>query len=172
MTTLAATANIYPRSFLISAQPGVSDTAERIESRIRDILGSTLTGIIASATGQARIADPIGRLDDLLAECNMAGWDGEEAKPVSSPAYLEARTLLLLLPSMIQVPEFVPERSGRIAFEWYLSPERVYLLSIGGTGELEFGGLFGRGNEIHGKCNFSGSLPGMVAHHLSTLFSV
>jgi hypothetical protein len=167
MTTVTAAANFYPRGFWKSAQPGVSDTA----ARIRAILHSSLADTLASATGQARIAEPIGRLDDLFSECHTANWDGEGAEPVSSAAYMEARTLLLLLPSMIQIPEFVPERSGRIAFEWYLNSEHVYLLSISGTGELEFAGIFGRGNEIHGRCNFSGSLPEMVAQHLSMLFS-
>ena len=167
MSAFAAVTGIYPASgSWKSIQPGVSDAAKRIG----EILHTAVTGLVVSATGQARIADPIAGLETLYEECQQANWNGEGAKPITLDVLEEAQLLLLLLPSTTPVPEFVPERSGRIAFEWYQSPDRVYLLSSGGTRELEFAGLFGRGNEIHGKCNFNGALPGMIAEHLSTFF--
>lgn len=114
----------------------------------------------------------IGRLEDLFVGCSVNNWDSEGAEPISSATLLEARTLLHLLPERIMTPDFIPERSGRISFEWYEDSERVYLLGIGGTGELVFAGMFGRGNEIHGKCSFSGILPKIVIQHLSMLYSI
>ena len=165
MTNLAAAAP-QPFGRWKYMQPGVSDAAERISA----ILSSALVELGSSATGQAHIADPIAHLQDLFSECRESNWDGEGATPISAAANQEARALLLLLPSTIEPPEFVPEPSGRIALEWYRAPDHVYLLSTDGTGELEFAGIFGAGNEIHGKCNFSGALPTMISDHLRLFF--
>lgn len=167
MSAFAAVAgNCFPSGSWKADQPGVSDAAKRIS----EILHTAVRGYVVSATGQARISDPIAGLDQLYMECEQENWDGEGAKAISPNVLEEAQMLLLVLPSTIPVPEFVPERSGRIAFEWYRSPDRVYLLSTGGNRELEFAGLLGRGNEIHGKCNFAGALPGMIADHLKAFF--
>jgi len=167
MSASAAVAGSYfPSGAWKSDQPGVSDAAKRIS----EILQTAVRGFVVSATGQARIADPMAGLVELYTECGQENWDGEGAKAISPSVLEEALMLLLILPSTIPVPEFVPERSGRIAFEWYQSPDRVYLLSTGGNRELEFAGLLGRGNEMHGKCNFAGALPGMIADHLKAFF--
>lgn len=150
-----------------TVQPGASETAKKVAGKI---FSFSITDSQVSATGQNRIAGPLHDLGLVFEECRHPDWDGEGADPVPVNTLAEAQNLLLLIPWTIPIPEMAAERSGRIAFEWYRDPERVYLLSIGGRGELEFAGIFGRGNEIHGKCNFSGSLPEMIAGHLRTLF--
>lgn len=145
-------------------QPGVSDAAMRIGKLVEQ----TAVSFLNSATGQARIAAPISGLDTLFLECQADDWDGEGAKAIPLTALIEARNLLLSLPSTIPAPSFVPERSGRIAFEWYHRPDWVYLISIGGDKELQFAGLFGSGEEAYGRANFNGSLPTRVAQNLRT----
>lgn len=145
-----------------SPQPGVSEAAEKIQDVVRQVLDS----FVSSATGQRRLGDPFGALESIYEECAAPNWDGEGALPVSTAALEEARNLLLSLPTTVPVPELFPERSGRIAFEWYKRPDCVYILSTGGTKELEFAALLGPGFEVHGKCPFSDALPSMVLGQL------
>lgn len=145
-----------------SSQPGVSEAAVRIQSGIQKIIA----GFVSSATGQRRLGEPLGALASLYDECQEANWDDEGANPIPYAAYEEAENLLLSLPTTVPVPEFVPERSGRIAFEWYKRPDCVYLLSTAGNNELEFAAYFGRGFEIHGKCPFTDTFPSVILDHL------
>jgi hypothetical protein len=109
-------------------------------------------------------------LAGLYRECKAQDWDGEGARAIPAAAYSEAQQLLLALPSTIPAPTFIPERSGRIAFEWYLKPDWVFLVSVGGNKELQFAGLFGPGEEAYGRANFGGSLPQRIAENLRTFF--
>lgn len=149
-----------------SRQSGVSDAA----LKIHEILGKTTLHLVSSATGQARIGDPISALYDLYEQCHTQNWDGEGAEPILFDAVEEAEQLLYLLPSSIPTPEFVPEPTGAIAFEWYQGRDRVYLLSVDGTQSIQFAALMGQGNELHGRTNFVGTLPPMILHHLRLFF--
>jgi hypothetical protein len=145
-----------------STQPGVSEAAQKIQEVVRGVL----EGFVSSATGQRRLGDPFGALEAIYEDCAAPNWDSEGALPVSAAALEEAINLLLTLPTTVPVPEPLAERSGRIAFEWYKRPDCIYVLSTGGTKELEFAALLGLGYEIHGKCPFSDALPSIVLDHL------
>ena len=147
-------------------QSGVSDAA----IRIHEILGRTTLHLVNSATGQARIGDPISALYELYDQCNVQNWDGEGAEAIPFDAVEEAEQLLYLLPSSIPTPEFVPEPTGAIAFEWYQARDRLYLLSVDGTKSIQFAALIGRGNELHGRVNFEGTLPSIIIGHLRMFF--
>lgn len=145
-----------------ATQPGVSEAAEKIQ----DVVRRVLENFVSSATGQRRLGDPLGTLEEIYEECRLPNWDGEGALPVSPATLAEAENLLLMLPTTVPVPETTPERSGRIAFEWYKRPNCIYVLSTGGNKELEFAALFGPGYELHGKCPFSDALPSLILEHL------
>lgn len=145
-----------------SPQPGVSDAAEKLQ----DVVIKILDSFVSSATGQRRLGDPLSAIEVIFEECAVPNWDGEGARPITEATAAEARNLLLMLPTTVPVPESMPERSGRIAFEWYKRPDCIYVLSTGGGKELEFAALFGPGYEIHGKCSFSDALPSLVLDHL------
>jgi hypothetical protein len=146
--------------------PGVSVDAQRICS----IFGNLASHWIGSATGQARVAEPMAALFQLYQRCHVEDWNGEDADAISFEALEEASKLLGLLPSSIPTPEFLPEPTGAIAFEWYQGRNRVYLLSISGKKTIEFARLLGYGNEIHGKTNFEDSLPQVIQDQLREFF--
>ncbi len=168
MTAIGATVQYGPSSYswMPMRQPGVSDAARKVGQ----LLGLSAAHRAISATGLTRIADPVASLYDLYEECGVANWDGEGAEPLSSDAVEEAEQLVYLIPSSIPIPEFVPEPSGAIALEWYEGRDRVYLLSVDGTKSIQFAAIMGRGNELHGRLNFDGSLPVMVLDHLKLFF--
>lgn len=146
--------------------PGVSVDAQRI----CHLLGDLALHWIGSATGQTRFGEPLMALNQIYQRCQMEDWDGEDAEPISLEALIEAEKLFGFLPSSIPAPEFLPEATGSIAFEWYRGRNNVYVLSVSGQKTIEFAGLFGYGNELHGKVNFEDSLPSMIRDHLQEFF--
>lgn len=168
MTTLAIAGPYAARAGSLRVQrPGVSDAA----NLLRGVIARAIDDFSTSAIGQARISEPAAALQELFAGCNAPNWDGEGAEPITVATLSAAHELLHALPAEIPIPEFLPEPVGRIAFEWYKSKHCIYVLSIGSDHSLEFAGLFGRGNEVHGKFNFSDVLPGIVLDHLRELLA-
>lgn len=150
-----------------SQNDGVSVDANRLDIMMRAITGHFLN----SALGQKMLVEPLSALREMCESCAEINWDGEGASPISRNAFKEAERLLFLLPRTIPTPEIVPEPGGAIALEWYREPSKVYVLSVNGTGSLQFAGLFGVGNEEHGRRNFSTLLPPVVLAHFKTLYS-
>ncbi len=151
---------------LAPLQAGVSEAALKISALLRN----TAIEMLRSATGQARIADPLSSLDRVFLDCSEDNWDGEGATAIPYRAFEDAERLLYMLPSFIPAPDVLPELIGAVAFEWYRNPRWTYVLSVKGNHSIEFAGLFGPGDEIHGKANFDGFLPGMIAEHLRIFF--
>jgi hypothetical protein len=108
-------------------------------------------------------------LEALYRDCSEEDWDAEGAKPVTRDALREAEMLVSLLPSWVPIPDFLPEPTGGIAFEWYKGPGRVYVLSVSGQGYVYYAGLFGAGNEEHGKAVFEDFLPAPIVEQLRRL---
>lgn len=146
---------------------GASIDSEKIGQMFRNLLVHNLD----SATGQARIADPQSDLIRLYQESNFDNWDGEGAKPITPETLREAQRLLEVIPSSVRLPELLAEPSGAIAFEWYLSPSRVYVLSLSGRRRLEYAGLLGNGGETHGHWFYGGELPRLAGEHLRELLT-
>ena len=149
-----------------STYPGVSIDAQKI----CHMLGDLAVHWIGSATGQTRFGEPLLALFQLYQRCRAEDWNGEGGKAISLETLMEAQKLLSLLPLSLPTPEFLPEATGAIAFEWYRGRNRVYVLSVSGAKTIEFAGLFGHGSELHGKANFEDSLPPIIQEHLREFF--
>ncbi len=150
-----------------SPENAVSDDA-RVIFGIFDALANSWT---SSATGQAQMAEPQAALFRLYEECRADNWDGEGAKAIRMLALFEAQRLLTILSGVWPIPEFLPEPSGAIAFQWYISHDRIFVCSVAGKGDIEFAGLFGEGNETHGKALFTDTLPRVIETHLRDFFA-
>ena len=140
------------------------------------IVGSWLTTIreqfIRSANGQRLIGEPSADLRAIFQSCVDVDWDGQGASPIRHGALLEAERLLEMIPERFPAPDISPEPTGSIAFEWYKGPGRVFVVSVNGSGSVQFAGIFGNGNEDHGKRNFAYLLPPVIVERLSQLFPV
>jgi hypothetical protein len=169
MTTMSALARYAagPMAFG-SAYPGVSVDAQRIY----DMLGRVAQHWVGSATGQICFAEPLMALNQIYQRCQASNWDGEGADPILLETVLEAHKLFSLLPSSVPTPELLPESTGAIAFEWYRGRNRVYVISVCGRKSIEFAGLYGLGNEVHGKVNFEDCLPVAIQDHLQELYKL
>jgi hypothetical protein len=86
-------------------------------------------------------------------ECNRAGWDGDEALPISdrtiSVVAQVAGCLFTLLPRGTPAPDLVPEHDGEICMIWSISADRVFSVSVGAHGKMNFAGQFGKEGAFH-----------------------
>lgn len=110
-------------------------------------------------------------LDRVFEECSQEGWDGDGASPVTEDAYLEARRLIMSLPtiSFFPMPEIIPEPSGEIALEWSKGNRQVFVASVSGKNQIVYAGLFGV-NKTHGIEYFGDSLPSAIIENLRRLY--
>jgi hypothetical protein len=107
---------------------------------------------------------------EVYRECSCADWDGYGAAAVTPDAYEEAKKIIDLLPSSIQVPEIVPEPTGEIGFEWRQGRGRIFIMSVNGRHRISYAGIFD-GNKTHGSEYFEETLPSVVIEHLRRIYS-
>lgn len=160
MSTIAL--NVFPAGITNSSSGGASGDAETLSEKYARVA----LDLLRSATGQARIGDSLASLDAMYRDCSVQNWDGEGAMPITLRTLREAEQLCGLLPSWVPVPEFLPEPPGAVALEWYRGKGRSYILSVSGRGYIEYAGLFGAGNELHGRVVFEDALPVEVIEQL------
>lgn len=91
-------------------------------------------------------------LRNIKNECGSPNWDGSGAKPVSDQtirlAEKIAEMLFTLLPKGTPAPDVIPEADGEICINWSVDSGRLFSLSVGPHGNINFAGQFGGG--IHG----------------------
>ena len=109
-------------------------------------------------------------LFEVYKEHSEENWDSEDARPITTNAYLEAREFLKLLPTILPTPDIVPEPTGEIAMEWYKGKGRVFVISFGGNGLITFAGMFGRNATLHGTEPFEDFIPQAIINGIRRLF--
>jgi hypothetical protein len=143
---------------------GVSTQARTLAG----LLGELVTDMVQAATLNRQIGEPLEQLINVYQSCAATNWDGEGAASIGEDAFRDACDLLMLLPTSIDAPTISPEPTGGIAFEWYQSPSHILVLSVDGSRSIQYAGMFGIGNECHGRMNFTGSLPKMAQQLLES----
>jgi hypothetical protein len=87
-------------------------------------------------------------------ECEHDDWDGEGARPVSDRtitlAARIAECLFELLPRDTPAPDLIAEPDGEICMTWGSVDERLFALSIGERGKINYAGQFGEEGARHG----------------------
>ena len=109
--------------------------AEQRQNSFQLLQESNALGLVAKGTLQ--------RLDEIFEECFTVGWDGEQAKPISSEVLQYTKIFLKFLPLGIEAPEISAESDGAITLEWYRSPTRVLSISINPDGWVYYAALIG-----------------------------
>lgn len=86
-------------------------------------------------------------------ECGRVGWDGQEALPVSNRTIeLAAKLtecLFALLPRGTPAPDLIPEHDGEICISWSIDADRMFSVSVGAHGKINFAGQFGTEGALH-----------------------
>ena len=94
-----------------------------------------------------------GALRGIRIECHNVNWDYEGALPVTDRtidlAAKIAASLFTLLPKGTPAPDLIPESDGEICISWSLDATRIFSLSVGEHGRINFAGQFGGEGGIH-----------------------
>ncbi|MBI2800741.1 MAG: hypothetical protein HYX63_10775 [Gammaproteobacteria bacterium] len=89
----------------------------------------------------------------IRSECGRANWDGEDAVAITSQVISTTKkvveTLYALLPTGTPAPDVIPESDGEICISWSIDVERVFSLSVGAYGKINFAGQFGKEGSVH-----------------------
>ncbi len=95
----------------------------------------------------------IAALRDIGVECAATDWDGEGAVAISSEVVGIAGKVLDvlfdLLPKGTPMPDVLPEADGEIDIGWIVEASRMFSLSVGARGKMNFAGQFGKGGSVH-----------------------
>jgi hypothetical protein len=105
----------------------------------------------ASASDWRRSA--IAALRDIGFECAAENWDGEGAVAISVGVIGVAGRILDvlfdLLPKGTPMPDVLPEADGEIDIGWIVDATRMFSLSVGARGKINFAGQLGKGGSVH-----------------------
>jgi hypothetical protein len=107
--------------------------------------------------------------DELLgayASAKSPGWYAGEGEPVRPETFEEARRFLEALPESSLPAEIYAEPDGDIAFEWYLSPHRLVVVSFDGTGRAVYVVRFSESDKASGQTPFADKVPDVILFFL------
>lgn len=90
----------------------------------------------------------------IRSECKNADWDGQGAVAITDEVITVAEkvvgALFALLPKGTPAPDLILEGDGEICISWSVDADRLFSLSLGAHGKINFAGLFGKEGSIHG----------------------
>lgn len=110
-------------------------------------------------------------LHTIKKECSRANWDGSGAIPVSdyvinlAAEIIEA--LFTILPRGIPAPDLIPEADGEICLSWSVDASRIFSLSLGAHGNINFAGQFGTMGGVHGWQPIDPATPSTLEESLA-----
>lgn len=91
--------------------------------------------------GLGRKSTAISQFWMLVEEYANAGWNGEDAEPISETAAGIAAQFVRALPEDVPLPEIAPEPDGCISLDWIQSRTRLFSLSVGTGAALAYAWL-------------------------------
>lgn len=100
-------------------------------------------------------------------ECGCRNWDGEGGEPVSRRTIELTRKIVEAIfessPLNTPPPDLVAESDGEISVSWVRDAKRMFAVSVGEQGKLNFAGQFGDKGALHGWTPVDGADEGSVA---------
>lgn len=91
-------------------------------------------------------------------ECGRVGWDGDDSLPVSDLTIDVAAKLTECLFTMLRrgtpAPDLIPESDGEICISWSIDADRMFSVSVGTHGKMNFAGQFGTEGALHAWQSF------------------
>jgi hypothetical protein len=142
--------------------PGTSSEADVLSQRFEEWIKD-------SENAESLHGPAIRELEDTFLDCRGQNWDGYGAMPVSGETFLRARGFLNRLVTQFPTPTTSATPGGSLAFEWFVSPRRRFLVSIDQGERIAYAGLFGS-DPVHGTAVFTDEVPQEIVHHLRRLF--
>lgn len=61
----------------------------------------------------------------IFNDCQLPGWDGKDAVPISMQTYTKLMTIISTIMSQVHLPFIGAEINGSLTLEWYRKPNKV-----------------------------------------------
>ncbi len=119
-----------------TAQSEPAKEIDRLREKIREHL--LLSYVMSNPAEQV-----LTELEAVRAEASREGWDGYDARPLSSDAYAFARIFLNALPSTAPLPEVSADGDGEVTLDWVFGERKALTVSVGPTGRCTFAWMLG-----------------------------
>lgn len=117
-----------------SQSDGVADT-KRVDDEMRTFLIKLLRESDSLSEGWNSSWQ---RLEIISENCSIPGWDGENAKAISTISYNNARHFLTCVPFGIVAPDPGVDIDGRMTLEWRRPDGRLLSLTFDADGNLHY----------------------------------
>jgi len=153
-------------SFLYPLNTGVSDEAETLQKQ----LGSAISHLFQNATLGDPLRESLSVLNEIIQEASEFNWDGYGAYPVDKLGQYKAIRFLESLPKDLPIPDIGVDSDGDVSFHWYSETDNVFSVSVSGTGELTYAGIFGK-SKIHGTEYYRDEIPKIILLNLQRLWN-
>lgn len=108
----------------------------------------------------------VSEITSLLEENSEEGWDGYNAKPISTISCNYAIRLLQSIDSNTFLPEIIAEPTGQIGIQWDLGSCSL-IVTFNETGVLSFGYHDSYGAEIFGSFKYTNGVPVEIRPYLN-----
>jgi len=136
--------------------------AQSLNEQIRDVERSF-------AGAESLHGQVVREFEDLFLDCREANWDGYDAEPVSNEAFVRADNFLRECLKSFPPPSPSVIPSGSLTFEWVVSHNRRFMVSVGKGDKISYAGLSGS-DTLHGTAVFISKLPSEVNGYLRNLY--
>lgn len=120
-----------------------------------------------SQSGLERI-DLLTELDEVIMEARIEGWDGYGASSVLPGSIYYALQFLQQLPPNIAPPSFAVDPDGEISIEWDYGRRRIFSVSVGEDGTLNYAGLIGH-RSFHGEEPLAWGIPKRILDGINSV---
>ena len=149
MTALALSNGRQP--FARTVNTGSSPSSKKIENNFRDNIADFRNSPRRErAFSELAFAVEIGKEDN---------WDQYGAAKVDQGTHELALRFLSVLPFAVPVPEVGLDPDGEISFEWFVSKNRQFSVSLSSQGRLSYAGVFGIDTTAYGTEQFDETIP-------------
>ena len=127
----------YLSAFMVAAGPASSAVTTNLNSDARRLEEDR------SYVNQQNQIILLSALREMISECSVQGWDGENAVPIARAVVRNAIRVINSLPFTVGIPDIIPQSNGKIAFEWYRAPFHQLIISVGPTSNVAYSALLG-----------------------------
>lgn len=166
MSTLCIPYNNYGTHYDFFSDAAIGTDAGNIKEQFEEIVSDNEKSI---SFGHQVANEIVQELNNIYEDCSQPNWDSYGATPIDIETYRESLRFIEYLPKDIPCPELTPEPDGEVSFEWFISNQKLFSVSIGRNGELSYAGIYGI-IKAHGAEFLGDELPKTIFENIKRVF--
>ncbi len=155
----AATLNNPYQLLVTGINTGSSPEARALEMKCKNLANYFLTRPEPDFRFRSELERAFSELASAIKTGERDNWDQYGATKIDYRTCELAYLFINALPSSIPVPEVGLDPDGEISFEWIVSRDKQFSVSLSPVGLLSYAGVFGNNSTAHGTEQFDDQVP-------------